>query len=1210
MAALLQWRKFSFFDVTANIDGGQLAEALKGAEVTCTAGGRGQVYIGDSAGCVHGLNRQLKVSTFVAHGQPVRSITAFDHTSIVITIADGSPGTPSEVKVWSPDKLDSQGRPTCLRSLAPDPRPAPASQRQSQASQSGPSRNQVPHVTTLAVHPNLSLMAVGFSDGSIMLYRGEVSRERGSKHKVLLTVSSGLTSLHLRHTTRSTHLFATTRTHTYCINLTVRDKETTVELDGLGCEPGCSTLADGRHEHHFLVARPDALYSYTSDSRGSCYVFEGEKTLVAWFRGYLIVAAADKGGPTTRSGERSITVYDLTNKLVALSTRVRGLAGVVGEWGGLYLVTTEPSLIHMSEKDLHSKFQLLFKKNQFDIAISLAKTQCCDQEEVAEILKQYGDWLYSKGNHAAAMDQYLKTVPHLEPSYVIRKYLDTQHIHNLTTYLQALHRTGSATADHTSLLLNCYTRLRDTQQLNEFIMSKEGAVECDVELGVRVCRSAGYYDHALALAARHGLHHHHLAILIDDKKDYSAALRYMATLELEEVKANVLRYGSVLLNHVPDETTELLISLCTDYKPSNSPIVKEGSLDSYPTPEDPVRADPEEFEYLLVGHSEQAITFLERLTDPHNPSRQLLSPRLYTTLLAEYLHQYSLAPEGQDQVALGEKVLALLRNPDTKVCRDQALLLCDKHKFHDGKLLLWEQAGMFEEMLAWHGERGETEAALAVCSRKAQQQPSLWCSFLRQLASASSPSPPNPHHLSTCLNNIEEKGLMPALEVMEVLASSPHITLGQVRDYLLGVVASHSSTLAAEASRSQQYAQETAKMRDTIRDLRTGATQFTATKCNICNNELELPSVHFLCRHSFHQHCFESYSESDADCPMCLPENKKMMDIIKAQETHRSQHDHFHEQLERSSADAFTVVADYLGRGVFTHLQSLSALYPRLNTTKTGGRGGGGGKGAEQIKRNEVADSSQEGGRGTRHYHTPHQNNTASVPEVESRLRALERTLPGTAGMGSEGRLRVKEGKGLAVLEPESEARIRLEGKPGLSKFSSSGGSVRPNDPNASKALTSPSEAQLRSSLSSSILVPSPEGRVRGGETSRMGAGASSPSLHDHITRSPHTTRSADKRTMNQAVESISSALASTQVSSSPKNKPSDNPFQEEDSATGGNPFGDFETENLESNPFADDYDESKNPFAADTPSTTSPDPKNPFESDNYDSSLNPFAES
>lgn len=62
---------------------------------------------------------------------------------------------------------------------------------------------------------------------------------------------------------------------------------------------------------------------------------------------------------------------------------------------------------------------------------------------------------------------------------------------------------------------------------------------------------------------------------------------------------------------------------------------------------------------------------------------------------------------------------------------------------------------------------------------------------------------------------------MPPLEVLEVLASSPHITLGQVRDYLLGVVASHSATLASETTRSQQYSQETAKMRDTIRELRT-----------------------------------------------------------------------------------------------------------------------------------------------------------------------------------------------------------------------------------------------------------------------------------------------------------------------------------------------------------------------------------------------------
>uniref|UniRef100_A0AAW0WVG1 RING-type domain-containing protein n=1 Tax=Cherax quadricarinatus TaxID=27406 RepID=A0AAW0WVG1_CHEQU len=260
-----------------------------------------------------------------------------------------------------------------------------------------------------------------------------------------------------------------------------------------------------------------------------------------------------------------------------------------------------------------------------------------------------------------------------------------------------------------------------------------------------------------------------------------------------------------------------------------------------------------------------------------------LSVKLYTTLLAEYLHQYSLAPEGQEQVALGEKVMELLRSSDNEYCRDHALLLCDKLKFYDGKLLLWEQAGMYEELLSWYAERGDMESLLAVCARKSQQYPRLWCSALKLLTSSTSVSAPDPQHLMTCLTNIEQKGLLPPLEVVDELANSPHITLGQVRDYLLRVVSTHSATLSTETARTQQYSQETTKMRDTIHELRTSATQFTATKCNICNNELELPSVHFLCRHSFHQHCFESYSESDSDCPVCLPENKKMLEVIKAQ---------------------------------------------------------------------------------------------------------------------------------------------------------------------------------------------------------------------------------------------------------------------------------------------------------------------------------------
>lgn len=64
------------------------------------------------------------------------------------------------------------------------------------------------------------------------------------------------------------------------------------------------------------------------------------------------------------------------------------------------------------------------------------------------------------------------TIGKLEPSYVIRKFLDAQRIHNLTAYLQALHRQSLANADHTTLLLNCYTKLKDSSKLEEFIKVK------------------------------------------------------------------------------------------------------------------------------------------------------------------------------------------------------------------------------------------------------------------------------------------------------------------------------------------------------------------------------------------------------------------------------------------------------------------------------------------------------------------------------------------------------------------------------------------------------------------------------------------------------------------------------------------------------------------------------------------------------------------
>ena len=72
----------------------------------------------------------------------------------------------------------------------------------------------------------------------------------------------------------------------------------------------------------------------------------------------------------------------------------------------------------------------------------------------------HGDHLYKKGDFEGAMQQYQCTIGHLDPSYVIRRFLDAQRIGLLTSYLEGLHDAGQASSDHTTLLLNCHTKLK------------------------------------------------------------------------------------------------------------------------------------------------------------------------------------------------------------------------------------------------------------------------------------------------------------------------------------------------------------------------------------------------------------------------------------------------------------------------------------------------------------------------------------------------------------------------------------------------------------------------------------------------------------------------------------------------------------------------------------------------------------------------------
>ena len=113
------------------------------------------------------------------------------------------------------------------------------------------SPGQVP--TALAVDDDLNLVAIGFDNGTLILLRGDLRRDRGAKQKTLLTGgSSGLSGSIVGVSGlafRASKLYAATSTEVLLFNVKDKDKESCHRLDDIGCEVGkfhFLTLSFGR----------------------------------------------------------------------------------------------------------------------------------------------------------------------------------------------------------------------------------------------------------------------------------------------------------------------------------------------------------------------------------------------------------------------------------------------------------------------------------------------------------------------------------------------------------------------------------------------------------------------------------------------------------------------------------------------------------------------------------------------------------------------------------------------------------------------------------------------------------------------------------------------------------------------------------------------------------------------------------------------------
>ncbi|KAF8147588.1 hypothetical protein B0H34DRAFT_680139, partial [Crassisporium funariophilum] len=553
------WRQFTFFDAVPVKDVHDLdspPDIFKATpEISTVISSSAGVLVADIHGSIHLLNREFEsISSWIAHvaGRVTHMV---ERRGILVTLGEEDAVRSPLLKIWDLENKDkTTNAPNLLRStkVQLSNRPHP--------------------VTTVALSATLAHLAIGLGDGTVLLYR-HLDQSLASStsltsipkaRTVHESPTEPITGLGFREPTEevpNAYLFVVTTNRVLSYQASGRGSgAASVVVDEIGSGLGCATM-DWRAKD-IVVARNEAIYLCGIEGRGACYAYEGHKSSIHIHLNYLVIVSPPffptassasatvrnlvaRSANATETDVTKVTVFDPGNKLVAYSgTFKQGVREIISQWGQIYVLSSDGKLQCLQEKSTAAKLDMLYRKSFVRLGSQHGLYPNLDESSVADIHRQYGDHLYIKGDYDGAMQQYVQTIGSLQPSYVIRKYLDAQRIHNLVTYLQELHSLGLANADHTTLLLNTYTKLKDRRRF-----ACVGRPDTS--------NTRGY------LAKKYERHEDYLRIQIEDAGNFSDALMYLRKLGPEAAESNLARYGRAMLQSLPEETTQLLIDLST-----------------------------------------------------------------------------------------------------------------------------------------------------------------------------------------------------------------------------------------------------------------------------------------------------------------------------------------------------------------------------------------------------------------------------------------------------------------------------------------------------------------------------------------------------------------------------------------------------------------------------------------------------------------------
>ena len=784
----------------------------------------------------------------------------------------------------------------------------------------------VEDVMCFSVSEEMTAVAIGCSKGDVIVIKSNENLLSVKDSDVVLLKKQSDDCITNIAFSIQRDLYVTYSTEKDIFYYNVNDKSNTATSMEADCGVAHNCFSMNYKENKFLITTQNDNYvnEYQFFEKGPIWCFDGFKKLISYFKNYIVFVIYEEG-------VSSLAVYDPINQIfVYYSSNFSNITALTCDADTIFIldqneVTNQKKLLRFREKENKEKFDTFYKKSFFDTAYNYAKNLNYDQKKISEISKRHAEHLYKKGEYEKSIEQYIRTINYLDPSYVIQKFLDGSKLDFLIKYLETLNKDENMRKkcqpeemkDYTALLLNCYIKQKKIDKLREFVEQKDITEQPKVlETAIEVCKDTKETDLALSIAEKSHMTDYYIQILMEMKDDYDNSL---LKLQKEEDKMKqfklFMKYGSQFLDKKPQKTMEVLEPLL------NALIqIKNGNPMEDLTKEQLDQFSKLKYESIVTIFSNRHSKELEKVLDLIMEKDEHCPSLIIHRRIELYLEKLKSTDIADDNYKVTENIKALLRNEKYQTIMDKnyLLMLFKIYNYTNGITELSEIMELKQELLQIYMENHNYDKIIDVCKRYGQYEVNYWVQALNYFIGITTVGTKSfiEKYIKQILNEVSKNESISPLLLLEIIKKGQNVPFATVKEILINFFKRNKDALMEDKREAESNALKLQKLEQEQKELQQKAKTFASVKCSTCGNTLNVPFVYFMCSHACHVQCLSGDEYDEIYCNVCKMKKTQLEMRINQSKELANDHNSFFTDL-KNKQKKFDLVAKYMGKGIF-----------------------------------------------------------------------------------------------------------------------------------------------------------------------------------------------------------------------------------------------------------------------------------------------------